>query len=251
MNRIVALWTHPRSISTAFERVMMERKDFLVLHEPFSYLYYVHENGATIGQQHIDPNHPADYAGIKAHILKTAKDRPAFFKDMCAHCFDALRLDDTFLRRLTNTFLIRDPAKAIASYYAMNPEVTVEEIGLKQLCRIYEQVSALGQATVVVDADDLENDPVGTINAYCSAVGIPFILAALTWESDHKPEWDIWKDWHTDAAQSTGIRKNMETFDLTIENSDLLRSYYDDQLPYYQAMKAERIRPVQPVPEAG
>lgn len=68
MNRIVSLWTHPRSISTAFERVMMERKDVAILHEPFSYLYYVYQEGATIAQQFFDPNHPTDYAGIKSQI---------------------------------------------------------------------------------------------------------------------------------------------------------------------------------------
>ena len=31
----VALWAVPRSISTAFERVFVERDDFEVLHEPF------------------------------------------------------------------------------------------------------------------------------------------------------------------------------------------------------------------------
>ena len=55
MNTIVALWTYPRTISTAFERVMMERGDFEVLHEPFSYLYYVHRTDATISQEFIDP----------------------------------------------------------------------------------------------------------------------------------------------------------------------------------------------------
>lgn len=58
---------------------------------------------------------------------------------MCAHCFDDLAADGGFLQRLTNTFLIREPAKAIASFYALNPDVTVEEIGLKQLCGIYEK----------------------------------------------------------------------------------------------------------------
>jgi hypothetical protein len=35
-NKPVALWSVPRSISTAFERVFVERDDFEVLHEPFS-----------------------------------------------------------------------------------------------------------------------------------------------------------------------------------------------------------------------
>ena len=72
MHPIIALWTHPRSISTAFERVMMERKDFTILHEPFSYLYYVHHERATISQQYVDPDHPTDYASIKSLIAQAA-----------------------------------------------------------------------------------------------------------------------------------------------------------------------------------
>lgn len=246
MNQIIALWTHPRSISTAFERVMMERRDFTVLHEPFSYLYYVQKEVATIAQQYVDPNHPTDYADIRSHIIDSAVDQPVFFKDMCSHCFEELRPDNRFLRRLTNTFLIRDPAKAIASYYAMNSEVTVEEIGIKQLCGIYEQIRSLGDFPIVIDADDLENDPEGIINAYCKTLGIRFISEALTWESENKEEWEIWKDWHKDAAQSTGICKNVENFAITIDNSDHLRSFYDDQMPYYQTLYTNRIKPQQP-----
>ncbi len=246
MNSIVALWTHPRSISTAFERVMMERGDFKILHEPFSYLYYVHKKDASIAQQYVDPDHPTDYAGVKAHIVSAAAQAPVFFKDMCAHCFSELNADQAFVQRLTNTFLIRDPAKAIASYYAMNPDVTVEEIGLKQLCGIYDTVVSLGMQSIVVDADDLEDDPEGTINAYCRALGIPYIPESLTWTPAHKDQWEIWKDWHTDAAQSTGIQKNMETFDVTVDNSDHLKRYYDDQDPYYRKMHAQRVQPETP-----
>lgn len=246
MHPIIALWTHPRSISTAFERVMMERRDFNILHEPFSYIYYVHQEGATISQQYVDPEHPTDFAGIKTHIEQAATDGPVFFKDMCSHCYDELRGDESFLRRLTNTFLIRDPAKAIASYYAMNPQVTVEEIGLRQLSEIHDCVAALDENPVVVDADDLEDDPDGAINAYCQALGLRFIPEAMTWESEQKQEWEIWKDWHQDAAKSTGIVKNMETFEVTVENSDHLKAYYEDQLPYYRALYERRIRPISP-----
>ena len=140
MPRIIALWTHPRSISTAFERVMMERKDLNILHEPFSYLYYVNNSGASIDQQFVDPDHPTDFAGICRHIVNAAGAGPVFFKDMCAHCHEPLVKDAAFLNRVTHTFLIRDPAKAIASYYAMNPAVTLEEIGLAQLCHVFETV---------------------------------------------------------------------------------------------------------------
>jgi hypothetical protein len=188
MNSIIALWTHPRSISTAFERVMMERQDFNVLHEPFSYLYYVHQDQGLTSQQYVDPDHPTDYEGIKSHIKNAADTQSVFFKDMGAHCFDDLISDDAFLQQLTNTFLIRDPAKSIASFYAMNPDVTLEEIGLKQLNGVHEKVVSLGAKPVVVDADDLEDDSEGTMNAYCEALGIPFIPESLTWESKHQAE---------------------------------------------------------------
>lgn len=242
MPAMIALWTHPRSISTAFERVMMERGDMNILHEPFSYLYYVHKDASAIDQQYVDPDHPTDYKGIRTHIEKEAADKDVFFKDMCAHGYEYLKNDDDFLKKLNNTFLIRDPAKAIASYYAMHPEVTIEEIGLAQLCGIFEKVRNFEKAPIVVDADDLEDNPEGIIRAYCHTLDIPFIPESLTWEPGHQSEWDIWEDWHTDAAQSKGIQKNVETFEVTVENNDRLKAFYEDQYPYYEKMYRNRLK---------
>jgi hypothetical protein len=41
MNPIIFLWAHPRSMSTAIERVMRERGDFDCLYEPFLRCYYL------------------------------------------------------------------------------------------------------------------------------------------------------------------------------------------------------------------
>ncbi|SHO46674.1 hypothetical protein SAMN02745220_01590 [Desulfopila aestuarii DSM 18488] len=225
----------------------MERGDFNILHEPFSYLYYVKGEDATIGQQYVDPDHPTDYQGIREHILQAGAEKPVFFKDMCAHCHTQLAEDKNFLARLTNTFLIRDPAKTIASFYAMNPKVTADEIGLEQLAQIFQAVAAQnGEPPIVVDAEDLEDNPNETINAYCQRLGIPFIPEAMTWEATHKKEWDIWKDWHRDAAQSTGIVKNMEKFQETVDNNEHLRGYYEKLVPFYNEMYAHKLTPVAP-----
>ncbi len=243
MQQIIALWTHPRSVSTALERVMMERGDLKVLHEPFSYLYYVESGKATIPQEYEDPNHPRTYDGIKDFILGHGETEPVFFKDMCAHCHERLPKDDEFLNALANTFLIRDPARAIPSFYALNPDVTLDEIGYEHLVKVFQKAEKLkGKAPIVIDATDLENDPEGIVAAYCDALGIPFIPESLTWEPDHKPEWEIWKTWHKDAAQTTGIRKNVETFEVTVDNSDHLKSYYDYHFPFYESLHIHRIR---------
>ena len=76
--------------------------------------------------------------------------------------------------------------------------------------------------------------------------GVVRVLAIYLRRDEHQEEWDIWKDWHADAARSTGIRKNMETFDVTVDSSDTLKAFYDQQMPYYEKMYARRIQPEKP-----
>jgi hypothetical protein len=127
----------------------------------------------------------------------------------------------------------------------MNPDVTIEEIGLRQICGIFEKVAAMsGDTPIVVDADDLEDDPDGIIRAYCRQLGLPFMPEAMTWAPEHQEEWEIWKDWHKDAAQSTGIQKSVECFEVTIDNSDHLKGLYDQMWPLYERLHRHRIAPV-------
>ena len=64
---------------------------------------------------------------------------------------------------------------------------------------------------------------------------------SLHWDSGHKKEWDSWKEWHTDAAKSTGIQKNMEKFDISLDDKPHLREYYNHHKPFYDRMYAQRI----------
>jgi len=243
MHPIIALWTYPRTISTAFERIMLGRGDFDVFHEPFSYLYYIHENRGSISQEYADPDHPRSYPAIKRMLLAAADKKPVFFKDMAAHCSARLPADEPFIRRLNNTFLIRDPAKTIPSYFAMNPEVALAEIGCEQLLELFATVkSNVRQPPVVVDADDLEENPAGILAAYCRRLNIEFLPASLNWKPELPAGWKIWQNWHTDAAGSTEIGKAPAAYDITIANSEHLRRYYEHHLPFYRAMHQYRIR---------
>ena len=40
MNKIIALWSTPRSTSTAFEWMMRQRGDLYCMHEPFGEAWY-------------------------------------------------------------------------------------------------------------------------------------------------------------------------------------------------------------------
>ena len=123
MHDIFFLWSHPRSVSTAMERIMHERGDMITFHEPFIYLYYVHDAKKGLLHFERDPDHPTSYEGIKGAILNAAEHKPVFVKDMCYYVADYILDDRDFLRRIKSTFLIRDPARSIASYYKLDPDL--------------------------------------------------------------------------------------------------------------------------------
>ncbi len=59
----------------------------------------------------------------------------------------------------------------------------------------------------VIDADDLTVDPEGIVEAFCAAVGIPFVQTAMTWEPGLVDQWTRWHDWYEGVADSTGFKR--------------------------------------------
>jgi len=242
MNIIIPLWSIPRSISTAFERMMMERGDFKVIHEPFSYFFYAKEQSAAAVGMNVDPDHPQDFDAILDMIQSEAEKMPVFFKDMSYHPF--ARADETFMSRFVNTFIIRDPAITLVSHYKLNPEFTLTEAGYEMQYKMYEMaVKLTGKTPAIVDAEDIIASPFSVVKGYCDIVGIPFIPEALAWGAEFKSEWKTWEMWHLDAAKSTGFIKDMEPFDFTVHDVPRLTEMYEKCLPYYQLLYDKRIRP--------
>jgi uncharacterized membrane protein (UPF0127 family) len=120
----VALWAVPRSISTAFERVFVERDDFEVLHEPFSASYYYSEDRLSDRYLDVEPRAENNYENVLAEVFKPREKR-LFPKDMPYQAKGVMSPE--FIRRFTNTFIIRDPKYVIASMYKMWPDFTPEE----------------------------------------------------------------------------------------------------------------------------
>jgi hypothetical protein len=247
MNQIIALWCHPRSLSTAMERAMRERGEFRIFHEPFMYLYYVHDQKRAMPHFDVDADHPASYEDTKRWILEAAEEKPVFFKDMSYYVMDYLPGDPDFVSALTHTFLIRDPARSIASYYKLDPEVTCEEIGLELQYRHFSLVAeATGRAPVVVYAGDLQENPENTMRAYCRALGLDYKPEALQWSERTPKEWKNVAGWHKDVLDSTGIKKDRASPMVDIDSDPRLRDYYEYHRPYYEALYKHRL-----IPDAG
>lgn len=241
MNMIVPLWSVPRSVSTGFERMMMERGDFKVIHEPFSYFFYAKQQAAAAVGMNVDPDHPQDFDEILAMIEREAEQAPVFFKDMSYHPF--ARSDEAFLRKFVNTFIIRDPALTLVSHYKLNPDFTLTEAGYESMFKMYEMVKSIGQEPAIVDGDEIIDHPFTIVKKYCDMVGIPFLPESLSWGAEFKPEWKTWEIWHLDAAKSTGFIKDLEPFDFTVHDVPRLQEMYEQCQPYYQKLFDARIKP--------
>jgi hypothetical protein len=233
--RILALWSAPRSRSTAFLRMMAERGDFTVVHEPFS---QVVDFGEVAVAGRVVRSERAAIAALRG----LAGRGPVFFKDTTDFRFPGVLGDGAFLDEVTHTFAIRHPAEAIASHFALNPELGQDEIGYQWLCELYDVVLArTGRAPVVIDSNDLVSAPEATVRAYCDAVGIPFVARALSWREGMREDWRRTRRWHERTSATTGFTKVAGDYRDTPANNELLAGYLAHHLPFYERLLAARL----------
>ena len=222
------------------ERIMLERGDLTTLHEPFIYLYYVNDAKKELAYFDVDPTQPTAYHDIRHMILKAAETRPVFVKDMCYYVSDYIFDDTEFLKRIRSTYLIRDPAKSICSYYKLDTDLTSEEVGLEAQYRQFEFTAEVtGETPIVVDANDLTDDTEGCMRKYCQALGIPFLEHALSWSDELPVEWRHVAGWHTALTGSGEIKK--DNTPVSIDGNERLKALYEHHLPFYQKLWAHRI----------
>jgi hypothetical protein len=237
---IHALWCHPRSVSTAFERLMRERHDMHVLHEPFMYDYYLNQSTELFPDFIPEAGHPLTFTDIREMILQHAVKQPVFFKDMAYYVERTLPKDTEFLSQMTHSFLIRDPAESILSYHRRDPNFSVTEVGLEAQYRLFQSLHEAGVTPYVVTADDLRTDPHKTLRKYWEYVKLPYVDGAFEWDNKVPDGWEAVKGWHTKALSSGAIQKPSNARDYHAELVRLGRPYteYDaHHRPFYDALK--------------
>jgi hypothetical protein len=200
--RPLALWATPRTVSTAFDKMMRARGDHVVITEPFSAAWYLGPQRRSARFGEVEPN--ATFDAVLDEVLAASDGAPLFVKDMAYHLGPLLRPD--VLARFRSSFLVRDPAWAIPSLLSKWPDADDTEAGYADQLRVYRICCELGDdPPVVVDSDDLRADPSGVVDRWCDAVGIPRRPDALRWEPGYPPDWERWHDWFATAAESTGF----------------------------------------------
>ena len=251
MNPIYLLWATPRSTSTAFEWMMRMRGDLACFHEPFGEAWYQGDDARAPRLHDQSPRQPGlSFAGVIERLQAAAGKRPVFVKDMPQ--FTDHLWSDEFLDRYRHSFLIRDPAKVLASLQRSwsrsgNPGFTRNEIGFDEQRRLFDRLlDRSGQAPAVIDSDDLLEDPPRMVECYCQAIGIPYIAEALSWEPGSRSE-VLWYDgddsvWHETLKNSDGLKAQPgKTVDIS-ELPQWLQDLYADFLPHYRHLHRYRLQ---------
>ena len=203
----IAMWSGPRNLSTAMMRAFASRADCGVVDEPF-YAPFLAASGLDHPMSEaILARHEADPARVAAACRGPAPGgEPLFYqKHMTHHMLPGFDL--SFMEAARNAFLIRDPARVVASYEAKREQPTFEDLGFERQAELFERESdRLGKAPPVVDSLAIATAPEATLRALCEALDISFDAAMLSWPAGPRPEDGAWgPHWYNAIYGSTGF----------------------------------------------
>lgn len=199
----LAVWSGPRNLSTAMMYAFAQRSDCYAVDEPFYAAYLIQADVQHPMQSEIlaaQPHHPK---GVLTNLSQIAAP-VVYEKQMAHHILDDWSLD--WLADRTNIFLIRHPARVLASYGAKLENPTLEDIGLPQQVRLLRGLRAMGHDPLILDSAAIRNDPEGTLRQMCKTGQIPFDPAMLSWPAGPKPFDGAWAPhWYDAVHQSSGF----------------------------------------------
>jgi len=231
----IAMWSGPRNLSTAMMYSFGNREDCAVWDEPF-YAAYLASTGI---------DHPMRAASLKAGEPDPARvaarcagpvpgGKSLFYQKHMAHHM----LPDTprgWMQNATHVFLIRDPARVIASYHAKRENPALEDIGFRQQADIFKAVGG----GVVIDSEDILRAPEVALRALCAAVGIDFSAKMLHWpKGGHKDDGAWAPHWYGSVRQSQGFSAKVSAVPVLTDAGEALRQ---KALPFYTQLAAHKL----------
>lgn len=206
----VAMWSGPRNISTAMLRAWGNRPDTFVCDEPL-YAHYLLATAHTDhpGYEETIRHHETDWPRVVEWLTGPVPGGKAIFyqKHMAHHLLPGM--DFEWVNRLTNCFLIRDPAEVLHSLVKFLPAPTAEETGVPLQARLFDEVCQhTGAAPPIIDARDVLENPCGMLQALCERIDVPFVEEMLSWPAGPRETDGAWAPhWYGKVHQTTGFGK--------------------------------------------
>lgn len=236
LNRI-AMWSGPRNLSTAMMYAFAKRPDCSVIDEPFYAAYLARTGLEHPMRQEVLAAQPQDPAAVvQALLAKTA--HPVFYqKHMCQHMIAGMPRD--WMAEVTNVFLLRHPARVIASFAKGYPCLTQHDIGFQLQAELYDFCRSLGQTPIVIDSFDIRRNPETTLAKLCDRIGISFDKAMLHWPAGGHAADGAWAPvWYGALHQTTGFAGPEGNLPHLTGAHAALEA---EALPFYQRLYAHRL----------
>ena len=203
----IAMWSGPRNISTAMMRSFGARRDCAVSDEPFygAFLKATGEPHPMAEETIADMD--CDWHSVTATQSGPIPDGKAVWyqKHMPHHMVGPISIAD--FPDHAHAFLIRAPERVVASYRAKNELRAPESLGFAQLRAYFEEhAQRTGKTPTVVDSDDILRHPAAVLAKLCSALGIDWDPAMLSWKTGPHREDGVWgAHWYDKVNASTGF----------------------------------------------
>ena len=237
----IAMWSGPRNLSTAMMYAFAARADTSVRDEPF-YAAFLAATGIDhpmraeiLASQPTDPHEVA-----RACAAPAPEGTPHLYLKLMTHHM-VPGMPTGFMAACANVFLIRHPARVLASYVEKRERPTAEDIGVARQLALYEDAVAHGQSPVVIDSADIRADPGSMLRALCAALSLPFDPAMLSWPAGGNPADGVWAaHWYGAVHRSTGFAGPEGPLPALPE---ALRAVHDAALPAYEALASRRLAP--------
>lgn len=235
----IAMWSGPRNLSTAMMYSFGARPDCAVVDEPF-YGPYLRMTGLDHPMRdEILAARPESADDVAASLTgPVSGQKPHFYqKHMTQHMIPGMPRD--WMGQVVNVFLIRHPARVIASFGAKWDGFGLADIGFSQQTELFEYVQALGQTPVVVDSADIRRDPKGMLRKLCNAIGLPFDPAMLNWPKGGHPADGVWAShWYGAVHNSSGFAAAEGDLPVLTGNAAAL---LEQALPHYERLERVKI----------
>ncbi|MFH1537110.1 MAG: hypothetical protein ABID45_03920 [Patescibacteria group bacterium] len=185
--RVIAIWCAPRSASTALFRAFEQLENTRCLFEPFAKNFYFSKERISyryLPKNEIDPKYYYyTYNKIRDILFKRSDKELTLFKECVFQASNYL--ESRIIRKIDyNIILIRDPRLTLFSLLKFKPDFTEIEAGYTKLNQLYFLLKKNNNKLIIIDANDLRNNPKVVIKLLCKEINIVYTDNMLNWNRE-------------------------------------------------------------------
>lgn len=248
------MWCCSRSRSTVTLRAFECLDECVVFASPLYASYLRFTDAPDPHRDEVFKNFEPDYKKMIATLTGELPEGKSFSfqRHVVQHVLPEFGRD--WLKCLNNFFLIRHPKEMISSYHTLQEkagikqELTLKDIGVEALYRVFQEVEAISGATpIVIESTDLAKNPSKTLKFICESFQVNFSPKMLSWNTGLKDsvlqnfdpskskEW--LNAWCSTLMDSSGFLPYEEN---DVNLPDELIPLLEECLPFYEKLVQHR-----------